>query len=121
MDHVFSCSFDRQRGFDGLIVTFLFVNITWVYFRAPDLATAHAVLKAMASPQWAAPAVLFATPSLLAVSAALVWLCPNSQAIAALEWRGRAALSGLLAGAATIVALIATNTSIPSPFIYYNF
>jgi len=105
----------------ALIVTFLFVNVTWVYFRAPDIATAHAVLRAMVSPRLAAPTVLFAVPPLLILSAALVWLCPNSQTIASLEWRGRLALSGALAGAATIVAMIATNTSIPSPFIYYNF
>jgi D-alanyl-lipoteichoic acid acyltransferase DltB (MBOAT superfamily) len=25
----------------GVIVTFLFVNMAWVYFRAPDIATAN--------------------------------------------------------------------------------
>jgi D-alanyl-lipoteichoic acid acyltransferase DltB (MBOAT superfamily) len=29
------------------LTTFLFVNATWVYFRAPSLADAHRVLKAM--------------------------------------------------------------------------
>lgn len=105
----------------GIIVTFLFVNMTWVYFRAPDLATANTLLLAMAKPQFTAPALLFAVPPLLAVSALIVWLCPNSQTIASADWRGRLALSGVLAGMAAIVAMVATNTSISSPFIYYNF
>jgi D-alanyl-lipoteichoic acid acyltransferase DltB (MBOAT superfamily) len=105
----------------AVVATFLFINVTWVYFRAPDLATANELLLHMASPHWGAPALLFAVRPLLALAAAIVWLCPNSQTIAAIDWSGNVALSGALAGAATIVALIATNTSELSPFIYFNF
>jgi hypothetical protein len=58
---------------------------------------------------------------LLLAGALIVWLCPNSQTIAAVAWNGRVALSGALAGAAAVVALVSTNTSISSPFIYYSF
>jgi alginate O-acetyltransferase complex protein AlgI len=105
----------------GIIVTFLFVNITWIYFRAPDIATANSLLTAMLKPQLGAPTLMYAATPLLLLSGLIVWLFPNSQAIASTQWSGRAALSGALIGVAAIVAMIATNTSIPSPFIYYNF
>jgi alginate O-acetyltransferase complex protein AlgI len=105
----------------AVAVTFLFVNMTWVYFRAPDIATAHALLRTMASPHLGAPGLMYAACPLLLLGAVIVWLCPNSQTIAAMQWNGRVALSGAFAGAAAIVALIATNTSMSSPFIYFNF
>jgi alginate O-acetyltransferase complex protein AlgI len=105
----------------GVIVTFLFVNMAWVYFRAPDIATANALLLTMAHPHLAAPALMFAAWPLLLAGAMIVWLCPNSQTIAAADWNARISLSGALAGAAVIVALVSTNTSVPSPFIYYSF
>ncbi|WP_315835015.1 MBOAT family O-acyltransferase [Bradyrhizobium prioriisuperbiae] len=111
----------RMPKLVGIVVTFLFINMTWVYFRAPDLATANTLLLTMAKPQFDAPALLFAVRPLLVISALLVWFCPNSQAIASADWRGRIALSGAFAGVAAIVAMVATNTSISSPFIYYNF
>jgi hypothetical protein len=64
---------------------------------------------------------MYAACPLLLLGAVIVWLCPNSQTIAAMQWNGRIALSGAFAGAAAIVALIATNTSMSSPFIYFNF
>jgi alginate O-acetyltransferase complex protein AlgI len=105
----------------GVIVTFLFVNMAWVYFRAPDIATANALLATMAQPNLGAPALMFAAWPLLLAGALIVWLCPNSQTVAAADWNGSFALSGTLAGAAAIVALVSTNTSIASPFIYYSF
>lgn len=105
----------------GIVITFLFVNFTWVYFRAPDIATAHAVLAGMVHPGPGLSTLMLQACPLLLVAALLVWLCPNSQTIAAADWRGRVPLSGALAGAAAIVAMVATNTSISSPFIYYNF
>jgi len=105
----------------AVVITFLFVNVTWVYFRAPDLATAHAVLAAMLHPAPGLSTLMRQACPLLLVAALIVWLCPNSQAIAAADWRGRIPLSGVLAGAAAVVAMVATNTSFSSPFIYYNF
>jgi D-alanyl-lipoteichoic acid acyltransferase DltB (MBOAT superfamily) len=105
----------------GAALTFLFVNLAWVYFRAPDIATANGLLLAMARPQLDGPALLFAAWPLLLVAAVIVWLFPNSQAIASADWSGKVVLSGAFAGAAAVVALVATNTSVLSPFIYYNF
>jgi alginate O-acetyltransferase complex protein AlgI len=45
----------RMPGAIGVIVTFLFVNLAWVYFRAPDIATANALLVTMAHPHLASP------------------------------------------------------------------
>jgi len=104
-----------------VMLTFLFVNVAWVYFRAPDIATANTLLLTMAKPHLGAPTLMFAALPLLLVSALVVWLCPNSQTIASVNWTGRVALTGALAGAAVIVAMLATNTSTLSPFIYYNF
>jgi alginate O-acetyltransferase complex protein AlgI len=103
------------------VLTFLFVNVAWVYFRAPDIATANGLLVAMATPQLGGPALLFAAWPLLLAASVIVWLFPNSQAIASRDWNGKVALSGAFTGAAAVVALVATNTSVLSPFIYYNF
>jgi alginate O-acetyltransferase complex protein AlgI len=111
----------RMPGAIGVIVTFLFVNMAWVYFRAPDIATANALLVTMAHPHLAAPTLMFPAWPLLLASALIVWLCPNSQTIAAADWNARVSLSGALVGAAAIMALVSTNTSVASPFIYYSF
>jgi alginate O-acetyltransferase complex protein AlgI len=105
----------------AVAITFLFVNIAWIYFRAPDIATANALLTTMMHPQLGVSTLMFQACPLLFVGALIVWLCPNSQAIATADWYGRIPLSGALAAAAAIVALVSTNTSISSPFIYYNF
>jgi alginate O-acetyltransferase complex protein AlgI len=105
----------------AVAVTFLFVNMAWIYFRAPDIATANALLITMMHPHLGVSTLMFQACPLLVVGALIVWLCPNSQAIAAADWRGRIPLSGALAAAAAIIALVSTNTSITSPFIYYNF
>ena len=105
----------------AVILTFLFVNLTWVYFRAPDLTTAHSILAAMMLPGPGLSILMRQVCPLLLVAALIVWLCPNSQTIAAADSRGRVALSGAVAGAAAVVAMVATNTSFSSPFIYYNF
>jgi len=105
----------------GVIVTFLFVNMAWVYFRAPDIATANALLVTMMQPHLGAATLMSPAEPLLLVSALLIWFFPNSQTIAAAGWNGRIALSGALAGAAAVVAFVSTNTSVASPFIYYSF
>jgi alginate O-acetyltransferase complex protein AlgI len=105
----------------AVAVTFLFVNMAWIYFRAPDITTANALLITMMHPHLGVSTLMFQACPLLVISALIVWLCPNSQAIAAADWRGRIPLSGALAAAAAIIALVSTNTSITSPFIHYNF
>jgi alginate O-acetyltransferase complex protein AlgI len=111
----------RMPAAVGVAVTFLFVNMAWVYFRAPDIATANALLVTMMQPHLGAPALMSPARPLLLVSALIVWLCPNSQTMAAAGWKGKVALSGALAGAAAVVAHVSTNSSVSSPFIYYSF
>jgi alginate O-acetyltransferase complex protein AlgI len=111
----------RMPAAAGVIITFLFVNMAWVYFRAPDIATANALLVTMMQPHLGAPTLMSPAWPLLLAGALIVWLCPNSQTIAAAGWKGRVALSGALTGAAAVVALVSTNTSVASPFIYYSF
>lgn len=111
----------RTPKLAGIILTFLFVNMAWIYFRAPDITTANRLLMTMANPHLDAPSLMFAASPLLLICSLIVWLCPNSQTIASADWNGSVALSGALAGAAAIAALVATNASGFSPFIYYNF
>ena len=65
-------------------LTFLFVNAAWVFFRAPDLASALHVLVAMASPSLA-PTAYAQSPQVYAmvmIAALLTWTMPASQSIA---------------------------------------
>jgi alginate O-acetyltransferase complex protein AlgI len=105
----------------AIAVTFLFVNMAWIYFRAPDITTANVLLATMMHPHLGVSTLMFQACPLLFIGALIVWLCPNSQTIAAADWNARVSLCGALAGTATIVALVSTNTSVPSPFIYYSF
>ncbi|MDR6661323.1 D-alanyl-lipoteichoic acid acyltransferase DltB (MBOAT superfamily) [Tardiphaga robiniae] len=105
----------------GVLTTFLFVNFAWVFFRAPDLRSAGAMLKAMASPSTGVNERILVICPLLIVSAILIWCCPTSTAISLTKARNKTAYAGAAFGFALLLAFVATNTSIPSPFIYYNF
>ena len=104
-------------------LTFLFVNAAWVFFRAPDLPAAFAVLSAMASP-WRATTAYLLSPqvyTLVAFAALVSWTMPVSQWIA-LETRfATRPLAAMLTGACLTMAILALNTSKPSPFLYFNF
>jgi D-alanyl-lipoteichoic acid acyltransferase DltB (MBOAT superfamily) len=111
----------RMPAWAGVAVTFLFVNLTWVYFRAPDLAAANRLLATMIAPQPGFTLRIVEVWPLLILSAFVVWCCPNSQRLAAGRLGSSVIAAGGLAGAAIVAAMVATNTSLPSPFIYYNF
>ncbi|MGM4916598.1 MBOAT family O-acyltransferase [Tardiphaga sp. 813_E8_N1_3] len=105
----------------GVLMTLLFVNFAWVFFRAPDLNSAAAVLKAMLSPSAGVNERILVIWPLLIVGATLIWLCPTSTALSRIETRNKTVWAGATAGFALLLAFVATNTSLPSPFIYYNF
>jgi D-alanyl-lipoteichoic acid acyltransferase DltB (MBOAT superfamily) len=105
----------------GVLVTFLFVNFAWVFFRAPDLRSAAQVLTAMVSPGAGIDERILVIWPLLLIGAGLVWLCPTSTVLASAPRRGRSLVAGAALGAALLLGFVATNTSLPSPFIYYNF
>jgi D-alanyl-lipoteichoic acid acyltransferase DltB (MBOAT superfamily) len=104
------------------LLTFLFVNVAWVFFRAPDVSSALSLLKAMGSPVALSTARLAAPPyGLLLFAALLTWACPSSQKIA-LETRIAIHPAGAaLAGAMIAMSIFTLNTAAPSPFLYFNF
>lgn len=105
----------------GVITTFIFINFTWIFFRAPDLHAAITLVRAMATPSTVINERIFVIWPLLLVGAILVWLCPTSTALSQMETRHKTAWVGVATGFALLLAFVATNTSVPSPFIYYNF
>ncbi|MCW5773096.1 MAG: MBOAT family protein [Rhodospirillaceae bacterium] len=111
----------------AILITFLFVNAAWVFFRAPDLDTAFAVLAAMGgfSSAGSALAVFAADASLLVpailVGLAICWLAPNSQALAWGSWRIGVAAKAAYCGATLALFLLMTRGAVPSPFLYFNF
>lgn len=105
----------------GVMTTFIFVNFAWVFFRAPDLHSAATVIRAMFSTSYGMNERILVMWPLLVLGAALVWLCPTSTWLSAAPMRHKTMLAGAAAGFALLLGFVATNTSLPSPFIYYNF
>ncbi len=107
----------------AIMLTFLFVNAAWVFFRAPDLSTAFDVLSAMASPSRGATAYVLSPQvnTLVAFAALLCWTMPVSQSIALETKFATRPLAAMLTGACLTIAILALNTSKPSPFLYFNF
>jgi alginate O-acetyltransferase complex protein AlgI len=101
-------------------ITFFFVNVAWVFFRAPDLATAASFLGSLFGAQGfeglhmvAAPVTLFT----LAAACVIAALPRNSNRIPAemsFGWPMQAATALLLA--AGILSL-----ANPTEFLYFNF
>jgi alginate O-acetyltransferase complex protein AlgI len=105
----------------AVCVTFLFVNTAWVVFRAPNLAAAIDVLSAMVSPVRTAQILPREAWALVALAALPIWTAPASQHLA-LETRiGINPLTASLVGACVLLAIVAQNSSAPSPFLYFNF
>ncbi|MBX3539896.1 MAG: hypothetical protein KF735_19810, partial [Chelatococcus sp.] len=111
----------------ALPLTFLFVNVAWVPFRAPDGATAAGILSAMAGRAQSTDVMtLFAMDwhwlvALLALCVGIVWSMPNSQTIV-LGGRWRIGwVSGVATGLAIFLALIRAGGGETSPFLYFNF
>ena len=112
----------RLPGFLATALTFLFVNAAWVFFRAPDAASAVSLLKAMVSPGagWT-PQLAHPPYGLLILAAFVTWGFPASQTIA-LETRiATRPIGAVLTGAMLAVSILALNTATPSPFLYFNF
>ncbi len=102
-------------------LTFIAVNLGWVLFRAPDLATALTFFQALSglkgfSMAFARPDL--ATTATLAIACAIALLMPlNSMALTArltFSWPTRLATGALLAAAVLSLAN-------PTEFLYFNF
>jgi alginate O-acetyltransferase complex protein AlgI len=111
----------RMPAVAAVAITFLFVNATWVFFRALDLAAALQVLAAMATPTGTSgvlPSFLWAMVGFVGI---LVWAAPVSPRLALQTKAGAHPFAALLAGAAVLAVIVAQNLAAPSPFLYFNF
>src|SRR4051795_2941433 len=115
----------------GLILTFLAVVIAWVFFRAPDMATALSVLSKMADPgNVALGRVEMLYALFVAIYAALAWFAPNTQEIMGYDHKNRIVGENLRAQRMKPLFLYATAAVLAfgilgiqqhSEFIYFRF
>jgi alginate O-acetyltransferase complex protein AlgI len=128
-------SFERMQGKTALywrlppplrvIVTFVLVLVTWVFFRAPDLSVAGNYLASMAGlGESHAGAQLLAgiiyQPYYLVTflgAAVVTWGCPQTW-----DWsRTLTAPKAVAAAAALVIAAVMLTTQAFNPFIYFIF
>jgi alginate O-acetyltransferase complex protein AlgI len=123
--------FARLADIAGLILTFLAVVIAWVFFRAPDMATALSVLSKMADPGNIAFGRLEMVYALfVAIYAALAWFAPNTQEIMGYDHENRTVGENLRAqrmrplflyATAAVLAFGVLGIQQHSEFIYFRF
>jgi alginate O-acetyltransferase complex protein AlgI len=123
--------FARLADIAGLILTFLAVVIAWVFFRAPDMATALSVLSKMADPgNIAFGRVEMVYALLVAIYVALAWFAPNTQEIMGYDHENRSVGENLRAQRMRPLFLYATAAVLAfgilgiqqhSEFIYFRF
>lgn len=111
----------------GMMATFLFVNMTWIFFRAPTLAAAIDVLSAMAGFSPGAATVnhfqpmLVPATAMIAIGSFIVWGLPTSQEIAFSRTGVPLTARALFTGAVIAIAILLNNAGAPSPFLYFYF
>jgi alginate O-acetyltransferase complex protein AlgI len=123
INHLWRRSGLQLPGAIAWAVTFGAVMIGWVFFRAPSLERAQVILTGMAGLNgldWSAlPYSIGGNRLRLILPAlAIVWWCPNRQAIMGWRWRSDdvyAIVFAILAG----VSILGFGN--PSPFVYFLF
>jgi hypothetical protein len=123
--------FARLADIAGAALTFLAVVIAWVFFRAPDMATALSVLSKMADPANVAfGRVEMVYALFVAIYAALAWFAPNTQEIMGYDHKNRTVGEALRAQRMRPLFLYATAAVLAfgilgiqqhSEFIYFRF
>jgi alginate O-acetyltransferase complex protein AlgI len=123
--------FARLADIAGVVLTFLAVVIAWVFFRAPDMATALSVLSKMADPSNIAfGRVEMVYALFVAIYAALAWFAPNTQEIMGYDHENRNVGENLRAQRMRPLFLYATAAVLAfgilgiqqhSEFIYFRF
>jgi len=123
--------FARLADVAGVILTFLAVVIAWVFFRAPDMATALSVLSKMVDPSNVAfGRVEIVYTLFVAIYAALAWFAPNTQEIMGYDHKNRTVGENLRAQRMKPLFLYATAAVLAfgilgiqqhSEFIYFRF
>jgi alginate O-acetyltransferase complex protein AlgI len=117
---------ERRPGFRlpawaGWLITFNVVCVAWVFFRAPDLDTAFAVLGGLGI---GGPSPLVTLPLvLLVVGSVAIQLVPREWWRDAEAWlvARPVALQGIAVGAVIVAADAAVGQQGVAPFIYYQF
>lgn len=100
-------------------LTFVFVTLAWVLFRARSTGRAAAIFSGMAGLNglgWAGGSI--GPPELRQCAAGLVLCCPNRQTIMTWPWRSDYLYAAAFAALAGISLLQMSN---PPPFIYFQF
>jgi alginate O-acetyltransferase complex protein AlgI len=111
----------RLPAWAAWLVTFHVVCVAWVFFRAPDLATAFDVLGGLGL---GGPSPLVTLPLvLLVVAAVAIQALPQGWWREAEAWfvARPVALQGLAVGAVIVAADAAVGQQGVAPFIYYQF
>jgi alginate O-acetyltransferase complex protein AlgI len=123
--------FARLADIVGTTLTFLAVVIAWVFFRAPDMATALSVLSKMADPgngAFGRAEMVYAL--FVALYAALAWFAPNTQEFMGYDHKNRTVGENLRAQRMRPLFLYATAAVLAfgilgiqqhSEFIYFRF
>ena len=111
----------------GMVATFFFVNVAWVFFRAPNVAAALDVLSAMIGFAPSAVPTNHFQPfhaeamTMLLIGGTIVWGVPNSQEIAFHHGGIPRAARAVFTGAVIATVILLNNAGTPSPFLYFNF
>jgi len=123
--------FARLADIAGAALTFLAVVVAWVFFRAPDMTTALAVLSKMADPSNIAfGRVEMVYALFVAIYAALTWFAPNTQEIMGYDHENRIVGESLreqrmrplfLYATAAVLAFGILGIQRHSEFIYFRF
>lgn len=123
----------RLPSWLGWGITFIFVNVAWVFFRAQDMATAIRMLTSMTGLGVVGlgrlDSAMLPPVAMLSVAAVatLAFLAPNSQQLSGLSvYNGRLQFrEGVLAagfvGFAFFYGVVAQIQNTPSDFLYFNF
>ncbi len=105
----------------GWAATALFVCLSTVVFRAPDLAAAGRMFAGMAGMgEIAARSFDWTAPVLLVGAAAIAFLAPNSQTLALRRIRPGPAIAAAIA-VALFLAVVESGTEGDVPFVYFQF
>ena len=111
----------------GMVATFLFVNVAWVFFRAPSVTAALDVLSAMIGLAPSAVSTNHFQPflaeamTMILIGSVIVWGLPNSQEIAFHRGGIPRAARAIFTGVVIATVILLNNAGTPSPFLYFNF
>lgn len=105
----------------AILLTFVFVNFAWVFFRAPDLSAAITITAAMLKPSDIHFIPIGYQEFLIALSILFVTVLPTSQTIAFELPPSLMPFGAVLVGIVIVISMLSQNNAPSSPFLYFNF